>query len=169
MADKYIHLNNGIPTEKEAVISSTGAADAGKIPALDSSGRFDESMMPTGIAADTNAVLTSENLSAGDFVNIYDDAGTAKARKADASTAGKEAHGFVLDAVVSAANAVVYFEGTNSQISGATPGRVYLSATTPGGITPTPPTNAGNVVQQVGVATAATSMNVEVKQHYVLA
>lgn len=169
MADKYIHLNNGIPTEKAAIATSVGAADAGKIPALDSSGRFHESMMPTGIGADVATVVASENLSAGDFVNIYNDADTAQVRKADASTTGKEAHGFVLDAVVSGANAAVYFEGTNAQITGATPGRVYLSATTPGGITATPPAAPGNIVQQVGVATAATSVNVEVKQHYVLA
>jgi hypothetical protein len=169
MADKYIHLNNGIPTEKAAIAASVGAADSGKIPALDSSGRLDESMMPTGIAADVASVIASENLAAGDFVNIYDDAGTAKARKADASTTGKEAHGFVLDAVVSAANAVVYFEGTNDQITGATAGRVYLSASAAGTITATPPATAGNIVQQLGVATAATSMNVELKQHYVLA
>jgi hypothetical protein len=81
-------------------------------------------------------------------------------RLADATTAGKQAHGFVLSAVTQAANATVYFEGNDNAITGAVAGNVYLS-TTPGGFTSTPPATTGNVVQKVGVATSATSINVE--------
>lgn len=160
-ADKYLYNNAGVLTEKSATQSSAGAGDAGKIPALDETGRLASSMMPVGIGADTAAIVASENLAAGDFVNIYNDAGTAKARKADASTAGKYAHGFVLDAVTSGNPATVYFEGPNTQVSGATPGEVFLSSTTPGGFTSTAPTGAGKVVQKVGVAVAATNINFE--------
>jgi hypothetical protein len=73
--------------------------------------------MPTGIGADTASITASEALAAGDLVNIYDSTG-AKCRKADASTSGKEAHGFVLAAVESAASATVYFEGSNTQVTG---------------------------------------------------
>lgn len=168
MADKYIYLNNGVPTEREAIASSVGAGDAGKIPALNSSGKLAESMMPTGIGADTATIATSENLAAGDFVNIYDDGGTPTARKADASTAGKEAHGYVLASTTAPGNAEVYFEGSNDQVSGVTAGKVYLSAVSPGGFVTTPPSGSGNVVQQLGVGTSATSINVELGQHYVL-
>lgn len=168
MPDTYLDLVAGVPTRKAAIDESLGAGDAGKIPALDASGRFDESFMPTGIGADTAAIVASEALSAGDFVNVWNDAGTPKVRKADATTAGKEAHGFVLSSFADAATAIVYFEGANTQVSGATAGRVYLS-TTPGGFTSTPPSAAGNVVQMVGVAVAATNINVECEQHYVLA
>ena len=137
--------------------TSAGAGDSGKVVALDSSGRIDTTMMPVGIAADTSSITTSEALSAGDLVNVWNSTG-AKVRKADATTAGKEAHGFVLSASGSGASATVYFEGSNTGISGATPGLLYLS-TTAGGFSSTAPSRSGNVVQRVGFATSATAMN----------
>ena len=167
MADKYLHNNAGVLTEKEALVASAGAADAGKIPGLDAAGRLDTSMMPVGLGADTAAIIASEALAAGDYVNIWNSTG-AKARKADASTAGKEAHGFVLAGVSNGASATVYFEGSNTQVTGQTPGPVYLS-TTPGLATSTAPSGSGNVVQRVGIATSATNVNTEFHQHIVLA
>jgi len=137
--------------------TSAGAGDSGKIPALGATGQLDSSFMPTGIGADTASIEASEALAAGDLVNVYDATG-AKCRKADASTSGKEAHGFVLAVVENAASATVYFEGTNPQVTGLTPGRQFLS-TTPGLCTATAPSASGNVVQRVGFATSATSMN----------
>jgi hypothetical protein len=166
--NKYIKNNAGTLTEEVAVQSSAGAGDAGKIPALDSSGKLDNSMMPVGIGADTSSIVSSENLAAGDFVNIYDDSGTAKVRKADATTSGKQAHGFVLSAVTSPAEATVYMEGTNTAVTGATAGGVFLS-TTAGGFTSTAPSSAGNVVQRIGVATSATTVSFEYQQPIVLA
>ena len=43
-----------------ATTTSAGAADAGKIPALDGAGRFDMSMMPLGIGANTTQATASE-------------------------------------------------------------------------------------------------------------
>lgn len=166
--NKYIKNNAGTLTEEAAIQSSAGAGDAGKIPALDAAGRLDNSMMPVGIGADTASILASENLAAGDFVNIYNNAGTANARKADATTSGKEVHGFVLSAVTSGNNATVYFEGSNTQVTGQTPGTVFL-ATTAGAATSTAPSGSGNVVQKLGVATAATSINFERGEPIVLA
>ena len=160
MSDKYLKNDSGNITEVEASNSSSGAGDAGKIPALDSTGKLDSSMMPTGIGADTSSILASENLAAGDFVNIYDNSGTANCRKADATTAGKEAHGFVLATVTSGSNATVYFEGANDQCSGLTAGMQFLSTTAGTGST-TAPSSSGNIVQKLGVATSATSMNFE--------
>lgn len=160
MPDKYLKENNGVLEEVEALDASTGAGDAGKIPALDAAGRLDQSMMPTGIGADTATIQASENLSAGDFVNVHDNTG-ARVRKADGTSAGKPAHGFVLEAVTLGQSATVYFEGTNTQIAGATAGPVYLSASTPGGFQAAAPTGTGNVVQRIGVATAATAINFE--------
>jgi hypothetical protein len=137
--------------------TSAGAGDAGKIVALDSSGRIDSTMMPVGVGADTATITTSEALSAGDWVNVWNSTG-AKVRKADATTAGKEAHGFVLVGVGSSASATVYFEGTNTAVTGQTPGPVFLS-TTAGAGTTTAPSGAGNVVQRIGFATSATSVN----------
>jgi hypothetical protein len=159
--DKYIANVSGTLTEKAAIAASAGAGDGGKIPALDSAGRLDASMMPVGIVADTASIQASEALAAGDWVNVWSSAGAFRVRKADASTSGKEANGFVLAAVASGAQASVYFEGPNTQVTGQTPGPVYLSAATPGAGTATAPSASGQTVQRIGVAVSATVVNFE--------
>jgi hypothetical protein len=166
--DKFLYNNAGTITEKVANQVSAGAGDAGKIVALDATGRIDNTMMPTGIGADTAIINASEALAAGDLVNVWNSTG-AKVRKADASTSGKEAHGFVLAAVTSGNPATVYFEGTDTQVTGLTPGVQYLSATTPGTATSTAPSGTGQVVQRVGFATAATALNFQSQPPVVLA
>ena len=183
IAQKVITNNAGQLQEVASISTSAGAADAGKIIATNASGqidgsflnatvssspnklvmtggdgKIDVSVLPTGVGADTAVINASEALAAGDLVNIWNDSGTANVRKADASTAGKEAHGFVLAAVASGQPATVYFEGTNTQMTGLTPGRQYLS-TTPGKTSATAPTGSGQVVQVVGFAVSATAMN----------
>ena len=147
--------------------SSAGAGDTGKLVALDATGRIDSTMMPVGIGADTQAITTSEALAAGDFVNLWNSSG-AKVRKADATTAGKHAMGFVLSAFGSGVPATVYFEGTNTAVTGQTPGDVYL-ATTAGGATTTPPSAAGNVVQPIGFASSPTTINFQASRPVTLA
>lgn len=161
-AKSFYRVVSGILTQIFGVQVSTGAANAGDIPALDDTGRFDMSLMPVGIGADTAIIPASEALAAGDEVNLWTDAGAVKARKADASVPGKESNGFVLAAVSSGANATVYFEGTNTQKTGLTPGATYyLSATTPGAVATTAPGVVGQVVQRIGKATSATTLSYE--------
>ena len=160
MADKYLKNDGGSFSEVEGIITSAGAGDSGKFAALDAAGKWNLNMMPTGITPDTASIASSENFAAGNLVNIYNDTGTAKCRKADATTAGKEAHGFVKVGVVSPANADVYFEGNNDQVTGLTPGVQFLS-TTAGLTTHTAPSASGNVVQKVGLASAAANLNFE--------
>lgn len=167
-AKKFLRLVNGVLTEIFGIQSSAGAANAGDVVSLDDSGRIDGSMMPVGIGADTSNVVASEALAAGDFVNVWNDAGAFKVRKADATTAGKEAHGFVLAAVASAGTAMVYFEGTNTQVSGQTPGIVHLQ-TTAGQGGATVPSASGNVVQRLGVAVSATAVSFEAQPPVTLA
>jgi hypothetical protein len=168
MAQKYIIQEGGLLKEKEAIVTSSGASNDGAVIALDSTGKLDQSVLPPGIGADTAEIEAGEDLSAGDIVNVYDDAGTPKVRKADATSSGKEAHGFVLEAVTSGSNATVYFEGTNNQLSSLTAGVLFLS-TTAGATTSTAPSGSGNVVQRLGVANSATAMNFEATQPIVLA
>lgn len=165
---KYLDVVSGVPTQEQAINSSAGAGDADKLIRLDSSGRIDETMMPVGIGADTASIEASENLSAGDFVNVYNDSGPM-VRKADATTAGKEANGFVLDAVASGNNATVYFEGQNTQLSGLTPGDVLYLTTTAGTASATAPSGSGNIVQRVAKAVSATSASFEPAQPITLA
>ncbi len=158
-AKKFLRLVNNLVTEVLGIQTSAGAANAGDIVALDDSGRIDNSMMPVGIGADTAVIAASEALAAGDWVNVWNSTG-AKVRKADATTSGKEAHGFVLAAVTSGANATVYFEGTNTQVTTQTPGPVFLQ-TTAGTGGATAPSASGNVVQRLGVAVSTTAVNFE--------
>lgn len=165
-AKKYVSVTAGELTETAATVASAGAADDGKIVALDASGRLDNSVMPVGVGPDTKTILTSEALVAGDWVNIHDATG-ARARKADASN-GREAHGFVLSAFGSGAAATVYFEGTNTGLSGLTPGaKIYLG--TAGAGTATPPTTATHISQRIGTALSATEVSFEPQRPITLA
>lgn len=168
-AKKFLRNIAGRITEVVGVVVSAGAGNDGDIPALDSTGKLDTSVMPTGIGADTKSITASESLSAGDWVNVWDDAGTIKVRKADATTAGKEADGFVLSAVTSGNAATVYFEGTNTQNSGLTLGARYYLHTTAGSETSTAPSGSGNVVQYLGKAVSATEIAFEAGEPITLA
>ncbi len=159
MPDKYLYNNAGTITERSSIDTSAGAGDAGKIVALDSSGRLPNNMMPTGIGADTASIQASETISAGAFVNVHSVTGSFRVRNADASTTGKQADGFVLAGAASGANATVYFEGTNTQVSSATPGQVWLSDSVPGGFQSSAPTGNGKISQKVGIAVGSSSIN----------
>lgn len=159
-AQKFLALNTSTGGSTEIVpATSGGGGDADKIPALDASGQLAQGMMPTGVGPETQIVNASEILAAGDFVNFWDDAGTVKARKADATTDGKRAHGFVIAGVAAAAPATVYVDGANDQLSSLTLGaRYFLDAATAGGVNATAPSTAGNLVQALGVAVSATTV-----------
>lgn len=145
-----------------ATDTSAGAGDAGKIPQLDAAGRLDSSMMPVGLGADTSTIQASENLAAGDIVNVWNDGGTPKVRKADATAEGKEVVGFVLAGVTSGQNATVYHEGRITGLSGLVPGTRYYVAKVAGQVTADVSTyTTGNVVQFVGVALSATELTFE--------
>ncbi|MDD2711284.1 MAG: hypothetical protein PHU77_00050 [Simplicispira sp.] len=169
---KFISLVDGRLTEDtiESVDASTGATDANKLLRLGSDGRLSETVLPTGVGDDAMSMPASENLAGGDFVNVWDDSGTASVRKADATAAGKEADGFVLDAVASGQPATVFFEGRNAGLTGLTVGaRYYLSAAAPGAASTTPPAATGNVVQFLGRATTPTSLAFEATDGVILA
>lgn len=164
---KFLALVNNLRREIVALVTSTGASDAGKIVATGADGRLDQSLMPVGIGADTKNITASEALSAGDYVNLYDNAGTANCRKASAADATKPAHGFVLDNVASGAQASVYFEGANNALTGLTAGTTYaLSPTTPGAVVDlaSVPVTNGSILQVLGVATAANEINTDIDQ-----
>ena len=102
-------------------------------------------------------VVASENLTAGNFVNLYNNSGTLNMRKADATDNTKSAIGYVLTNITSGNSGVVYFSGINNQLSGLTIGFAYLS-TTPGEVTSTKPNSSGNIQQKLGFVLNATSM-----------
>lgn len=145
-----------------AIVVSAGAGDAGKIVALDGGGKLDASLLPAGIGANQVVAPSSENLSAGDFINLYSNAGALTARKADNSN-GREAWGYVEAAVTSPANATVKRLNTvNGNRTGLTPGSQYWLGTA-GGVITTPldatdVANANKVCQYLGYAKSATEL-----------
>lgn len=109
-----------------------------------------------GSGIDPELLPAGEALAAGDYVNLYLDAGTVKARKAGGS--GKyPAHGFVKAAVSAAATASVYpLSMTNDALSSLTAGTTYyLSTSTAGQVQATAPATSGALRQELGVAISA--------------
>lgn len=182
-APRFLNIVTGRIKQLVALVVSTGSADGEKIVATDTDGKLhdsvmgaatsgssvivkslpdgtiDPSLMPAGIGANVVNIVASEALSANDLVNVWNDAGTAKIRKADATTEGKEADGYVKAAVALNATGAVYLGSRISGLSGRTPGaRQYLS-TTAGLMVETAPAATGNVVQWVGTAVSATEVD----------
>ena len=157
-AGKIVATNDAGILDDTLVNTTTtgGAPNAGKRVQLNGSGVLDISVFPSGLGDETEVFPASEALSAGDCVNKWNDAGTVKVRKAD--TNGKPADGYVKAAVASGANATVYSDGLNDAVTGLTIGTVYLSAT-PGGYSATPPADgSGLVLQELGFANSATAV-----------
>lgn len=157
---RYLAEVNGQTTE-EIPVTTGGSGKEEQIVATGTNGLIDQSLMPTGIGPDTATLVASETLAAGDFVNIWNDGGTPKARKAIAEDS-KLADGFVLDGVAATNNALVYFEGRNTAVSGLTPGTIYfLSDSAAGTVTATAPTASNKHVQRIGKAYSATALTTE--------
>jgi hypothetical protein len=158
---RFISLVNGIKTSLTAITASAGVSDGGKIVATNqTTGKLDMTLMPSGIGAETDAIVADVGgLTSGDMVNIYSNGGTLTARKADATTEGKHAHGFVTDTVTAGNNATVHRPGqTNSGLTGLTVGNVYFLSVTAGAVTDIPPEDVGNIVQSLGIAMSATTL-----------
>lgn len=158
---KFLKVGStGLATEEGAISSSAGAGDADKIVQTGSDGKLDSTLMPTGFGSDTRTVTAGETLTAGNLIYLN---GSGQALKADANTEAKAAIGFVLAGITNAATGTAYFgSGIITGLSSLTPGaRHFLSATTPGGITPTVPSGSGDIVQCVGYAISATEFYFE--------
>jgi hypothetical protein len=146
-AKKFLRFIAGIATEIFGVQTSAGAGNAGDIPALDDTGRLDMTMMPVGISSEVTTAIASEALAAGDYVNLYNNAGVINVRKADASGGvAKRAHGYVLAAVLNGGTATIYYGNLNNQKTGMTIGSTYyLSGVTPGAVVTPAPSTAGHM------------------------
>lgn len=160
-ANQYLDINTatGNPKRNTPVVASGGVGDANKIVATDATGHLDPTILPPGLTVPTRPIVASEALAAGDLVNIWLNGGVSNVRKADASTTGKQADGFVDAAVLITAVATVKFPGDeNTAVTGLTIGPQWLSDTVPGKCMATPPTTAGHVIQRVGDADTATNL-----------
>lgn len=136
-----------------STVASAGAADAGKAIALGTDGKLDLTVLPVGVGTDSISKLASESISGGDLINIAAD---GSVRKADASN-NRPAMGFAPVAIANGASGTILLEGTNSGVTGRTPGKMQFLGLA-GAMVETPPTGAGTLWQPVGLATTATSM-----------
>ena len=162
---KYIRVNDasGLLEELEALEVSTGVADASKPIKTDSTGKLDLSLMPVGIGPDTQDIICTENLSAGEFVNMYNNLGTIAVRKADRSN-NRPAHGFVIQNYTAAQIAKVYKDSENNALAGLTLGAYYfLGLAGAASLTP-PAAGSGHLLQALGVAMSATELDVEIQK-----
>lgn len=156
----FINLDAaGLKKQQSALVTSAGAADQNRIVKTNAAGVLDSTLFPAGIGDESKGLTASEALSAGDFVNIFNDPiDGPRVRRANATARGTEAVGFVSDNFAAGELATVFFEGENTALTGLVAGTtLFLSADTPGGATDTAPNAVGNVVQVIGKACSATS------------
>lgn len=151
---------NGKVEEVIATTVSTGVANAGELVQTNSAGQIDPSLLPTGFGDDIKSIVAAEALSAGDFVNIFNNAGVAEVQLAD-RTNGREANGFVLQAVTIGDPAQVFFEGVNTALTGLVPGEPYFLGTA-GSVEATPTTTSGEILQCLGDACGVTDLTTEI-------
>ena len=160
MAQGFIARVGGKFKQVFAILTSAGAADSGKIPALDATGKLDSSFLPTGIGANSVVAVASEAIGAGKFVNLYSNAGALGMRLADNSN-GREAWGYVTAAVTSGASGTAYRLNTvNANLTGLTPGGSYWLGTAGGTIASPldPVADTGKLDQFIGIAKSATEL-----------
>lgn len=164
--NKYMELVGGKKQLKAANDVSAGVADSGKVVALNAAGKIDPSMLTD---QDVSNVEAFENLAAGDYVNLFLDGGVIKARLADNSN-DRPAHGYVDDTVTAASNVNVFFEGSNTNLSGLTIGtRQFLGTVGQTISTPLDPTVVtGDLHQLLGIAISATEINTDIQDCIVL-
>jgi len=178
MSGRYfldINTTTGAIVRREAISVSTGTSDADKIVRTKANGQLDESLFPSTLGAAAETIQASENLAAGDWVNIHEVSGARRVRRAVASDDTRPAHGYVTSAVTSGSNATVYLGGINTEVAttgfvASDVGRaVFLSASTSGGCSKTPPSSAGNVVQRLGyVVEVASKVRVQLDMSYIV-
>lgn len=154
--DKFIDKTGGDEALKTPIATSAGVADADKIARTGADGKFDSSLLPDGLVLE-QSLPASENLSARDLVNIWDDSGTVRVRKADNTDGSKPADGYVASAVTSGNTATVKKFGRVTGFSGLTRATKYYLGTN-GGITTTAPSSSGNAIQPVGTSESDTVM-----------
>ncbi len=144
---------------REGKISSAGAADSGKLVALDTTGKIDPSMLP-GTSIDS--ALSSEAITAGNAINIWDDAGTRKVRKADSSVP-YPCHGFATETVASGVLCKFDTDGGKQPVTGVTIGLTYYLSTG-GAVTTNPAETATHIIQKVGYGSDAGVLAIEISE-----
>jgi hypothetical protein len=147
------------PDARAVLLYITGRTETGveSVTNLDDAEQFVFTPTPTPEAAYETAVA-SETLTRGMLVDLYDDSGTLKARKADATDNTRFADAFVdADAAISDSVRVYFGGGVIRGLAGLTQGQTLFLSETAGGVTHTSPSGTGKISQIIGTALGPTS------------
>ena len=172
---KFFTINeHGVPYQRPATDHSLGSDSAGQIIATGTDGRIHPSFLPTnydGATLAPSAVegVSSEPLSAGDWVNLYSLGGVRAVRRGLASSTLRIAGGFVVESYAAGVPVTVFLDGINAAIPKASftandlNKNVFLSAAGFGLCVLGPPAAIGNVIQPLGkiVEVGSTLVSVE--------
>lgn len=156
----YLYIKNGTVAKFTAINKSTGTDDKDKIVSTNADGKIDLTLIPEGIGDSANTFPATETMSAGAFVNLFDDTGTAKIRLADNSN-GRPAHGFIKTAASTGETVTVYHLGaTNTYLAVEIGARYYLGTTGSVVKLPVDPDSAasGTIHQFLGIAKSTTEL-----------
>lgn len=105
-------------------------------------------------------VKASEALSQGSVINLWNDAGTLKARKANATNNTKPCDGFcsTVGGIASGSFGEVQIHSGVATVTGLTVGDRYYLSTTNGAMANAPAVAAGNIEQYLGIAITTTQL-----------
>lgn len=146
---KFLKQSGGVLYEEAALTTSAGEADANKIPSPERS-RPTATITTTAMAANaaiaaagagtssSTAVICSEGVKAGDYINMWSNASIPTARLAVATAVDRQAMGFASADAATGTPVAVQLIGMNTLVADQSIGNVFLS-TTPSKGTATPP------------------------------
>lgn len=105
-------------------------------------------------------ILASVNITAGQYINLFNSGGVLKARLAKADNLTTQADGYcTMNITAGNVGEFILNRGDNSFLSGLTIAqRYWLSASTAGGVQTTAPVAAGQIEQSIGIALDATDL-----------
>jgi len=110
---------------------------------------------------DAPRMVASESMTAPCLINVWDDSGTPKVRKANATNNTKPADGFIINSVTAGDFVKPFFDGKIPGYTTLTIGATFFLSTTGGGITTTAPISSGSIQQIVGRSINATTLQFE--------
>jgi hypothetical protein len=155
---KFLANIAGIDTLVSAALIG-GANSAYEVAALNSAGVFDVTMLPAGLNVDAQSLPATEAIAAGALVNVWSSGGVPSARNADNTSTGKPAVGFASAAIASGSSGTITYAGIITGLTGLTPGAPYFLGTAGALVLAAAlPTAAGTVIQAVGIALSATTL-----------
>jgi hypothetical protein len=138
------------------------ASAAGQVP------QSDGSFLGAGGSASAvseNYFTASEDISVENgevLVNIFKDSdGNTFVRKANASAAGVETHGFIQTSILTGFQVPVFFEGVIEGLTVDSGTDYFLSAADPGKLTSTAPSFSGQAIQRIGRSISETQIKFE--------